>query len=356
MSVAKIAKVAGVSPATVSRVLNNHPAVRRETKEQVRKVISDFHYTLPASRRSARGEERSIWRTGNIAVLAFAAGTRQRQLRVPIFAAALEGIIDSARELDLKVIVDDVPDSAELPRAVRQREVDGVLAIVPANVEAAMPHVEAIGRYVPVVRAMGEAIGGHFGIDHVGPDNVAVGRAAYEYLASRGCAELAFVTTWPQWAMNYARAAGFAAAATREGKVLPACYFPGKEPQIQVGHYGQRVVSCRSNEELADHLVTSSTRAKVGLFISRDRDALPLWPLLKERGLRPGTENFEVISCDNDEALLSMLDPRPPSIDLCPEQVGRRAVARLGGRIRQPNDPPFRTLVLPQVVMASPNA
>jgi DNA-binding LacI/PurR family transcriptional regulator len=98
--------------------------------------------------------------------------------------------------------------------------------------------------------------------------------------------------------------------------------------------------------------VTSSTRAKVGLFVSRDRDALPLWPLLKERGLTPGKE-IEVVSCDNDEPLLSMLDPRPPSIDLCPEQIGHRAVARLGGRIREPHDPPFRTLVLPRLVMPS---
>src|SRR5262245_11499035 len=117
MSVAKIAKVAGVSPATVSRVLNNHPAVRRETVEQVRKVISDFRYSLPATRRAARSEENRIWRTGNIAVLAFGdERAQQRQLRVPVFAAALDGIVRAAREQDLNVIVDDVSDSPEPPR------------------------------------------------------------------------------------------------------------------------------------------------------------------------------------------------------------------------------------------------
>lgn len=37
----EIAKLAGVSRSTVSRVINNHPNVRLETRERVLKIIGD---------------------------------------------------------------------------------------------------------------------------------------------------------------------------------------------------------------------------------------------------------------------------------------------------------------------------
>lgn len=43
-TVRSLAQLAGVSPATISRVLNNHPHVRPEIRERVLAIIEDSHY------------------------------------------------------------------------------------------------------------------------------------------------------------------------------------------------------------------------------------------------------------------------------------------------------------------------
>ena len=45
MSINKVAKLAGVSSSTVSRVINNHPRVAPETAQNVRKAMQELNYT-----------------------------------------------------------------------------------------------------------------------------------------------------------------------------------------------------------------------------------------------------------------------------------------------------------------------
>src|SRR3954464_9570549 len=179
MSVLEIAKRAGVSTATVSRVLNNHPSVRPETLLQVRKVLEHIGYRRPLIRRGPKLGRRGGWRTGNVAVMAIA-DPHHARFRIPVFAAALSGIVRAARDHDLNVIIDDAPDLASLEGALRDREIDGALVIMPVmpdSADRARPAVDALAAHVPIVRFMGETLGPS-SIDHVGPDNLAVGALA----------------------------------------------------------------------------------------------------------------------------------------------------------------------------------
>jgi LacI family transcriptional regulator len=44
MTIKQIAKLAGVSRTTVSRVINNHPGVRPQTRERVLKIVQEYGY------------------------------------------------------------------------------------------------------------------------------------------------------------------------------------------------------------------------------------------------------------------------------------------------------------------------
>jgi LacI family transcriptional regulator len=44
MTLKQIAKLAGVSCSTVSRVINNHPGVRTQTRERVLRIIREYGY------------------------------------------------------------------------------------------------------------------------------------------------------------------------------------------------------------------------------------------------------------------------------------------------------------------------
>jgi DNA-binding LacI/PurR family transcriptional regulator len=75
-----------------------------------------------------------------------------------------------------------------------------------------------------------------------------------------------------------------------------------------------------------------------------------VYRLLAERGVTPGAD-MTVVSCDNENVRLSMLHPRPASIEIGTAEIARFAVRRLIQRIKHPEDPPVRILVNPKLVL-----
>src|SRR5262245_14580864 len=326
MSVAEIARMAGVSVATVSRVLNNHPRVRPETVQQVKRVLDDMGYVRPVIRRGPRLGRRNGPTTGTIAVLALGDPGHAR-FRLPLFAGVLSGIVRAAREQELNTLVDTVGSPHELCPAVRDAEVDGALVVASPLHEPFLSSMSMLRQQMPVVRIMGDALG-LVDIDHVGPDHLAVGYLAFSYLQDKGCLQTAFVSTTPAREVIRSRAMGFMSAAMQVGAPMPKCYIiRTEEPDAQFD--GQNVVHCTSVEELARKLASASPRPS-GVFIARDGDTVQLQPMLQQFGVRIGDE-MTIISCDNDDVRLSMLHPRPASIELCAEEIGRRALNRLIG-------------------------
>ena len=49
VTVKDVARHAGVSPSTVSRVCNNHPSISKETRDRVQRSIQELGYELPTA-------------------------------------------------------------------------------------------------------------------------------------------------------------------------------------------------------------------------------------------------------------------------------------------------------------------
>jgi LacI family transcriptional regulator len=122
MTIRQIADLAGVSIATVSRVLNGRDDVAPETREAVRQIIREQGYT---ANRSARGL--SAGRTGLVGVL------------VPLvfpayFAGILAGAAEALSERDLQIVLS--PTGGEHDREVSLLDrvhglTDGAVIILP---------------------------------------------------------------------------------------------------------------------------------------------------------------------------------------------------------------------------------
>jgi DNA-binding LacI/PurR family transcriptional regulator len=182
-------------------------------------------------------------------------------------------------------------------------------------------------------------------VDHVGGDNNAVGYLAASYLQSRGCRDAAFLTTQPSWDLNKLRAQGFAAGGQQLGMTTRA-YVVGERPDLaQI--CGPETRAFTNLASLVDDLVA---RRPQGLFVSRDEEVVSVYRLLQECGVSPGRD-IHVVSCDNENVRLSMLDPRPASIEIGTAEIARRAVRRLENRMRHPDEPPVRILVNPRLVL-----
>src|SRR5215468_2522858 len=111
MALVDVAKRAGVSVATVSRVLNNEPGVRRETINHVQRALRAVSYDPAAVRRGPRSGKRDGRKTQNIAVLVLGQ-TQEEWFRRPVFSAVVGGINRAANERDVQVLIDHVLDPA----------------------------------------------------------------------------------------------------------------------------------------------------------------------------------------------------------------------------------------------------
>src|SRR5689334_4635497 len=129
MSIVSVAKRAGVSVATVSRVLNDLDNVRAETVEQVRTAMQEIGYTPPRVRRGPKGGRRRVipagMRTGQIAVLTL--GGLQNWLQLPVMTSVVAGITRAAKEMDIRAVLDEMPDPQTVSPILRRHEVDGVV-------------------------------------------------------------------------------------------------------------------------------------------------------------------------------------------------------------------------------------
>jgi DNA-binding LacI/PurR family transcriptional regulator len=64
------------------------------------------------------------------------------------------------------------------------------------------------------------------------------------------------------------------------------------------------------------------------VFIPVDRVTLRAYRQLEQHGINPGRD-VQAVSCDNEQELLSLMDPRPDSIDLNRKAIAQLAVERL---------------------------
>jgi DNA-binding LacI/PurR family transcriptional regulator len=86
-----------------------------------------------------------------------------------------------------------------------------------------------------------------------------------------------------------------------------------------------------------------SNEIPTGIFVTCDSLTAKLYPILKSIGVNIG-KDVEILSCDNQVSLLAGLEPKPVSIDIQAELIGRKAVEQLRWRIMNPDDESQRTI------------
>ncbi|MBI9082945.1 MAG: LacI family DNA-binding transcriptional regulator [Desulfobacterales bacterium] len=130
-----IARLAGVSHTTVSRVLNKDHRVRSETAEKVRAVVDAHKYRLdPLARRFARGQSNLI-------------GLMVSDVKNPFYAEMARSIEDQARKMGYLLTICSTDGEAEVLEwyidAVINAGIDGLIF---ASVHLVEPVVETLIR------------------------------------------------------------------------------------------------------------------------------------------------------------------------------------------------------------------
>ncbi|PZG13042.1 LacI family DNA-binding transcriptional regulator [Nonomuraea aridisoli] len=208
-TISRVAEAAGVSRATVSRVMNGSPTVSPELAARVRAAAEALDYApSPAARRLALG------RTGTIALVVPDLGN-------PLFQGVLRGLSQAAGKAGRQLLVaesDEDPEEEVILALEARRNSDG---LVLASPRAPAERLCSIGeRLAPFVLVYREVPG--LGAPSLSIDNAAGVRDLVAHLTGLGHRRLAYLAGPPGSAGNAERLAALrAATGGLEVTVLP---------------------------------------------------------------------------------------------------------------------------------------
>jgi LacI family transcriptional regulator len=316
VGIRQVAAEAGVSPTTVSQVLNDVPGARISdaTRERVRRVAKRLGYGLATPARGLRTR-----RSRTITLFSDEIAT------TPFAGRMLAGAQKVAREHGTLLLVvinaerDDEFEEREI-ELLRQRQVDGVLYATMYHREITLP--EGL-EDLPTVVLDAVVPGGRF--DCVVPDEEAGGRQAARVLIEAGHHRLGFIN-------NMAR---FPARVGREKGFLNEVAGAGRSPAESVVVYSGATVE--SGYFAARSLLDMDPRP-TGVFCFNDQIAMGLYRAAAESGLRIPAD-LSVIGFDNLELIAAGLFPGLTTIELPHHEMGVAAMRRLFSIIEDPAAP-----------------
>ncbi|TWT34667.1 LacI family DNA-binding transcriptional regulator [Blastopirellula retiformator] len=337
-STVEIAEIAGVSQATVSRVINNHAGVSPETVQIVNEIIKRLGYE-PRPRK-ARREGGGQLRVKNVAVLMLD-GSSQRH---PTLAMAkLRGVEQALSAAGMNMILADVSSKQASAPALERRQLDGVLLWGHRASKKLMEKLTGI----PAVWLSSHVSSSDGAVSQ---GNAAIGRLAGEYLLQRDLDRLCFLTVKSDHPGFAARGDGFGYAAHLQGVEIER-YESDQDPPFEQ-------MSSRQLEAAVAPLVEGmlrDPRRPIGLFAPDDQITAAIYRQLHRAKIEIGRE-INVVSCNNEEPYLAGLHPRPATIDLAPELTGRRAVEQLLWSMRRPDDTDRRMELIVEPILIEGDA
>ncbi len=182
----EVAELAGVSRATVSRVINDSPRVSPEAREAVHSAVAQLRYVPNRMARSLVTR-----RTDTIALVL--SENNSQVFTDPFFASMVRELSARLSDTDRALVLLAARDRGEqekVGRWVRQGHVDGVV-LVSLHRDDLLPGMLRESN-VPLV-LLGRPLDGS-DVSHVDADNAAGATTATEYLAAAGRRRIATVT------------------------------------------------------------------------------------------------------------------------------------------------------------------
>lgn len=181
VTVKDVAKLAGVSTATVSRVINNDPRISCETRDKVLECIKRLDYKINTIARSLKTSK------------TYTIGFICPEIFNSFFMSVAKGVEDELRKQGYSVIVcssnESIAEEEERIKLMLEKCVDGIIVIPTSNEGRHFNQLKEYG--LPVVLV--DRLVDDFIADAVLVDNINGCYSAIEYLINKGERRIGFI-------------------------------------------------------------------------------------------------------------------------------------------------------------------
>jgi len=263
-----VAKLAGVSTKTVSRVVNNQGEIRKETRERVQVAIEQLDYRPNVLARSLIHQ-----RTNTLGVVAWG---------IDFFGPSrtVVGIEQQAHQLDYSLFLNlmDLPDggdSEQLLDTLITHRVDGIIWAVPeVGDNRAWLESSTLDQLPPIVFL---SMKPRPGLAVVAVDNFSGAKQATQHLIDQGRRKIGIITGPLAWWEARERYAGWESVMHQADIATPSSLVVEGEWSATAGEHGLRMLLNQepdidavfaSSDQIA--LGALSTAHRLGLRIPRD--------------------------------------------------------------------------------------
>ncbi|ACU35737.1 LacI family DNA-binding transcriptional regulator [Actinosynnema pretiosum subsp. pretiosum] len=316
----EVARAAGVSKSTVSRVINGEPYVSTKAREAVHQAIVQLGYSPNQAARTLAGS-----RANCIALVVSEQGSRV--LADPFFAGVLRGVHAelSGKRVQLVLMMSKEGDEQDLVNYLCGGHVDGVL-VISLHGQDPLPRVLADAGLPTVVGGRPLGAGG---VPYVDSDNFNGAMEAAKHLVSLGRTRIATIAGPKDMAVGMDRLSGFKRALSQAGL---------RDDLVAFGDF-----TPASGAAAMDELLTREP-ALDAVFVGADIMAMGALQALHAQGKRV-PQDVAVVGFD-DLVLASTAVPPLTTVRQDVEQLGRTMTWRLMAELTgEENLPPF--LLLP---------
>jgi LacI family transcriptional regulator len=324
LTLEQIAKLAGVSRSTVSRVVNDHPNVRVQVRQRVWQVIRETGYEPHAAARSL-----ATHRTQIVGVIIPEAVTTL--FTEPFFVRFLSGATEACNSnqyhLMLALLNDPAGQEAMYRRVVRGGHLDGAIVastrlddpLIPRLLEDRLPCV-SVGRH-PIEQ-----------VSYVDIDNVAAAQVAVEHLICLGHKRIGTITGRLNMSSGQDRLEGYRQA-------LEAQRIPVEEELVVEGDFSEG-----SGATGAQCLISASATA---IFAGSDSMAVGAMKTIRQAGLRV-PQDIALVGFD-DVAIATAVEPALTTVRQPIERLASMAVEVLLSMLENPTNAqsPAHKITLP---------
>ncbi len=327
-SINEVAARAGVSIATVSRVLNNHPRVKPHLRERVLQAINELGYQPSGIARNMRSQSLRV------------IGLIITDIQNPFFTSLVRAVEDVAYENQHTVLLCNSDEDIEKERlyvdVLSRERVAGVI-VIPTGRE----HLEPLRNLrVPIVVADRKLPG--LVCDTVVIDNRAGAYAATDHLIRLGHRRIGLVCAPLGISVGRERREGYEDALRDHGIAVD-------ETLIRVGDLKQSG-GLRAAQELL-----SLASPPTAIFSVNNLMTLGTFQVVQERGMRI-PDDISLVGFD-DMPWFPLLSPPLTSVRQPTYQIGAEAARLLFRRLREQTKAPSETLVLqPEFILRNSTA